>query len=149
MGLFKRLFGQKQGAAPERVSEAVEILDRYVRRIMNHYGEAHFGGDSQASQILSVYSFGGVSALAIKQQMTQPQAHAVCMALFNGTFGFTPEDTAAKAQAVITAAPDRASHLYPIIHRGAKGFLHWQEHDDDGAAKDFAEIMEHFKNFNK
>ena len=49
------------------------------------------------------------------------------------------------AQAVITAAPDRTSHLYGIIHRGADGFRHWQEHSDDGAAKDFAEIMAHFQ----
>jgi hypothetical protein len=50
-----------------------------------------------------------------------------------------------KAQAVITAAPDRTSHLYAIIHRGLDGFLNWQKNADDGAAKDFAEIMAHFQ----
>jgi hypothetical protein len=42
---------------------------------------------------------------------------------------------------VITAAPDRTSHLYAIIYRGADGFVHWQQHSDDGAARDFAEVM--------
>jgi hypothetical protein len=147
MGIFNRLFGQKPDAPPERINESVATLERYVRGIMTHYGESHFQGDTQAKQILSVYSFGGVSVLAIENQMSQPQAHAVCMALFAGAFGFTPEDNAAKAQAVITAAPDRTSHLYPIIHRGTTGFLHWQQHGDDGAAKDFAEIMAHFKKY--
>jgi hypothetical protein len=147
MGLFNRLFGQKQTpeAPPERINESVAMMERYVRGIVIHYGESHFQGDSQAKQILSVYSFGGVSALAIQHQMSQPQAHAVCMALFMQVFGFAPEDVAAKAQAVITAAPDRTSHLYAIIHRGLDGFLHWQKHSDDGAARDFAEIMAHFQ----
>lgn len=144
MNIFKRLFRKEPDAKPESIRESVVTMERYVRGIMTHYGEAHFQGDTQAKQILSVYSFGGVSALGIQNKMSQPQAHAVCLATFITIFGFTPEDAAAKAQAVITAAPDRTSHLYAIIHRGLDGFLHWQKENDDGAAKDFAEIMKHF-----
>lgn len=146
MGLFNRLFGQKpQEAPPERVPESIETMQQYLRGIMAHYGESHFQGDTQAKQILSVYSFGGISALAMQHQMSQPQAHAVCVVLFTKFFGFDNADAAAKAEAVITAAPDRTSHLYGIIHRGLDGFLHWQQHSDDGAAKDFGEIMAHFQ----
>jgi hypothetical protein len=143
MGLFNRLFSQKQRpeAPAEVIRDSVATMERYVRNIMSHYGDSHFQGDTQARQVLSVYSFGGISALAMQHQMSQPQAHAVCMAVFMQVFGFTPEDTATKAQAVITAAPDRTSHLYAIIHRGLDGFLHWQKQEDDGAARDFAEIM--------
>lgn len=108
---------------------------------MKHYGENNFQGDSQAKQILSVYSFGGVGALAIQHHLSPAQAHAVCLTLFNKLFGYDPADAANKAQAVITAAPDRTSHLYGIIHRGADSFVHWRQHSDDGAAKDFASIM--------
>ena len=85
MGLFNRLFGQKPppDAPPERVSESVATMEQYLRGIMSHYGESHFQGDTQAKQILSVYSFGGISALAIHHGMSPPQAHAVCLALFN------------------------------------------------------------------
>jgi hypothetical protein len=147
MGLFNRLFGQKPSAdaPPERVSESVAAMEQYLGGIMSHYGESHFQGDSQAKQILSVYSFGGVSAVAIQHGMSPPHAHAVCLTLFTKFFGFEPADAANKAQAVITAAPDRTSHLYAIIHRGADGFRHWQQHSGDGAAKDFAEIMAHFQ----
>ena len=146
MGLLDRLFGKKQrDAPPERVSESVATLEQYIGAIMSHYGESHFAGDTQAKQILSVYSFGGVSALAVQHQLSPPQAHAVCLALFTRLFGFEPADAAAKAQAVITAAPDPTSHLYRIIHRGADGFMHWHQHRDDGAAKDFASIMAHFQ----
>jgi hypothetical protein len=146
MGLFNRLFGQKPpDAPPERVSESVAMMEQYLRGTMTHYGDANFQGDTQAKQILSVYAFGGISALAIQHQMSPPQAHAVCLTLLTKFFGFEPADAAAKAQAVITAAPDRTSHLYGIIHRGAGGFVHWQQHSDDGAAKDFAEIMAHFQ----
>lgn len=147
MGLFNRLTGQKSspGSPPERIKESITTIEEYLRGIMSHYGEANFQGETQAKQILSVYSFGGISALAMQHQMSQPQAHAVCMAVFMQLFGFTPEDTAAKAQALISAAPDRTSHLYPIIHRGLDGFMHWQKHHDDGAARDFAEIMAHFQ----
>lgn len=151
MGLFHRLFGQKAPpeAPPERVGESVATMEQYLRGIMSHYGDPHFQGDTQAKQILAVYSFGGVSALAMQHQMSQPQAHAVCLALFTKFFGFDAADAAAKAEAVITAAPDRTSHLYGIIHRGADGFVHWQQHPDDGAAKDFAEIMAHFQKAKK
>jgi hypothetical protein len=149
MGLFNRLFGEKPVAQPEapseRVSESVATLERFIRGIMSHYGDTHFQGDTQAKQILSVYSFGGVTALAVQHGLSLPQAHAVCLAIFCSAFGFEPADAAAKAQAVITAAPDRTSFLYPIIVRGGKGFLHWQQHNDDGAARDFAEIMDHMK----
>ena len=149
MGFFNRLFGQKSppppDAPPERVSEPVATMEQYLRGIMSHYGDAHFQGDTQTKQILSVYSFGGISALAIDHGMGPPQAHAVCLALFTSFFRFEPTDAVNKAQAVITAAPDKTSHLYRIIHRGADGFRHWQQHSDDGAAKDFAEIMAHFQ----
>lgn len=147
MGLFNRLFGQKPppDAPPERVSESVATMERYLSGIMTHYGEAHFQGDTQAKQILSVYSFGGIGALAIQHGMSPPQAHAVSLALFVSFFGFEPADAANKAEACITAAPDKTSHLYRIIYRGADGFRHWQQHSDDIAAKDFAEIMAHFQ----
>ena len=121
MGLFNRLFGQKlpPDARPERVSKSVATMEQYLHGIMSNYGDAHFQGDTQAKQILSVYSFGGVSALAIQRQMSPPQAHALCLALFTKFFGFEPADAASKAEAVITAAPDKTSHLYRIIHRGA------------------------------
>lgn len=120
-------------------------MEQYLRSIMAHCGDAHFQGDSQAKQILSVYSFGGISALAIHHQLSPPQAHAACLTLFTKFFGFEPADAANKTQAVISAASDRTSHLYPIIHRGADGFRHWQQHSDNGAGKDFAEIMGHFQ----
>ena len=147
MALLSRLFGHKPpvDASPERVSESVATMEQYLRGIMLHYGESHFQGDTQAKQILSVYSFGGISALAIDHGMSPPQAHAACLTLFTKCFGFEPADAANKAWAVITAAPDRTSHLYAIIHRGADGFRHWQQHSDDGAGKDFAEIMGQFQ----
>ncbi len=148
MGLFNRLFGQKQEAQeapPERIRESIATMERYLRAIMGQYGDAHFQSDTQPKQILAVYSFGGVTALAMQHHMSQPQAHAVCLTLFTKLFGFAPADAAAKAEAVITAAPDQTSHLYGIIHRGADSFVYWQQHGDDGVAKDFAELMAHFQ----
>jgi Immunity protein 48 len=147
MGLLNLLFGQKPPpeAPAERIPQSIATMQQYLRSIMSHYGEEHFQGDSQAKEILAVYSFGGISALAMQHQMSPPQAHAVCLALFTKLFGFDAADAAAKAEAVITAAPDRTSHLYGVIRRGADGFVHWQQQSGDGAAKDFAEIMAHFQ----
>jgi len=74
MGLFNRLFGQKPppDAPSERVRESVEMMSQYLRTIMAHYGDEHFQGDTQAKQILSVYSFGGTSALALHHGMSPP-----------------------------------------------------------------------------
>ena len=148
MGLFGRLFGEKQEAPPEKIRESVSTMSRYLRELMKHHGDSEFEGDSQAKEILAVYSFGGGSALAMEHGMSQPQAHAVCISIFKEVFGFEPNDCAAKAEAVITAAPDKTSHLYGIIHRGADGFLDWQKDGGDGAAKDFGEIMNQFNKRN-
>jgi Immunity protein 48 len=145
-GFLNRIFGQKQSDAPsERVNESIATIEKYLRGIVSNYGEANFHNDEEAKQVLSVYSFGGISALAIQHQLSPPQAHAVCLAIFTTFFGFDPADAAAKAQAVITAAPDRTSHLYAIIYRGVDGLLHWQENSDDGAAKDFKAILENIQ----
>jgi hypothetical protein len=146
MGLFSKLFGSKEEEAPgEVIRESRETMERYLADIRKQYGESEFDGETQAKQILAVYSFGGVNALAIQHKMSHAQAHALCLALFVEVFGYTPDDSAAKAQAVITAAPDKTSHLYSIIHRGLDAFLHWQQEGGDGAAKDFGEIMDHMK----
>lgn len=142
---FSRLFGRNREAPPERISESMETLTRYVHDMMSAFGECHFQEDTMAKQILSVYAFGGVSALAIHHKMSQPQGHALCIALFVKTFGYSPGDSVVKANAVMTASSDQTSHLYPIIHRGLDGFLHWQEHGVDDTSRDFAEIMDHFE----
>src|SRR5512145_3153098 len=107
MGLLSRIFGPKQEAPPEAINDAFHTMEKFARGIMAHYGEQHFQGDTQAKQVLSLYCFGGLGALAIQHKMNQPQAHAVDLALLNSFFGYPPEDAAAKAQACITAAPDR------------------------------------------
>ena len=149
MGLFSRIFGPKQEAPPETVSLAVQTSEKFARAIMAHYGQKEFDGDTQAKQVLTLYTFGGISAFAIQNKLSQPQAQAVALTVFTLVFGFPTADAAAKAQACITAAPDRTSHLYPTIHRGADGFLHWQKTGDNTAAEDFGDIMAHFKNFDK
>lgn len=94
MGLLNRLFGQKQPDAPsERLNESIATMEKYLRGITSHYGDVHFQGDTQAKQILSVYSFGGISALAIQHKLTPPQAHAAshCSQHFLGTTPLTPQ----------------------------------------------------------
>jgi hypothetical protein len=149
MGLLNRIFGPKQEAPPGAINDSLHTMEKFARSIMVHYGEEHFNGDTQAKQVLSLYCFGGLGALAIQHKMSQPQAHAVALSLLTSFFGYPPDDAAAKAQACITAAPDRTSHLYPTIHRGLDGFLHRQQHGDNTAAEDFAEIMAVFKKYEK
>lgn len=129
---------------PNAIRKSVETLECYVRDIMKHYGQSEFEGHTQAKEVLAIYSFGGISALALQQKMDQPQAHAICITVFNKVFEFTQDDAVAKAWAVISAASDKTSQFYPIIHRGLDGFLHWQEQGGNGAAEDFADIMGYF-----
>ena len=79
MGLFSRIFGPKQEAPPEVISEALETMEKYATGIMAHYGEENFKGDTQAKQVLSLYCFGGLGALAIQHKMSQPQALCDCL----------------------------------------------------------------------
>ena len=83
MGLFNRLFGPKQEAPPESINTSFHTMEEFARSIMAHYGAEHFQGDTQAKQVLSLYCFGGLGALAIQHKMSPPQAHAVALALLN------------------------------------------------------------------
>jgi hypothetical protein len=144
MGIFSSLFGKKPAYPPPdpiAIKETIAVLKDYCSDLMRHTSEAAFLGDTMERQVLSVYAFGGLNVLAQQKGFAPPHAHAVCLVLFKEFFGYSDSDSAAKAEACITAASDRASHLNGIIHRGIEGFLAWQEHRDTFNASDFRDVI--------
>jgi len=144
MGILSSLFGKKPAYPPPdpvAINDSIAVLKQYCGDVMRHIGEAAFQGDSMERQVLCVYAFGGLHVLAQQKALAPPHAHAVCLVLFKDFFGYSDSDSAAKAEACITAAPDRTSHLNGIIHRGIEGFLAWQEHRDTFNASDFRDVL--------
>jgi hypothetical protein len=144
MAIFTSLVGKKEkypAPNPLAINEAISTLREYCNKVMHRIGEEAFKGDTMERQVLSVYSFGGLHVLAQQKGFAPPHAHAVCLVLFKDIFGYSNEESAAKAQACITAATDRTSHLNSIIHRGIDGFLAWQEHRGTFDASDFKDII--------
>ncbi len=144
MGILSSLFGKKPTYPPPdpvAIKEAIAVLKEYCSEVMRQTGEAAFQGDTMERQVLSVYAFGGLNVLAQQKGFAPPHAHAVCLVLFKDFFGYSDSESAMKAEACITAAPDRTSHLNGIIHRGIDGFLAWQEHRDTFNASDFRDVI--------
>ncbi|HVM60387.1 MAG TPA: Imm48 family immunity protein [Verrucomicrobiae bacterium] len=144
MGFLNSLFGKKQDFPPpdsEAINNAVATLEEFCRDIMKHVGEASFAAETMEKQTLSLYAFGGLHVLCQQRGMPAPHGHAVCITFFHTFFGWPSDDSAAKAQACISAASDRTSHLHNIIHRGIDGFLSWQEHRDTFDASDFRDVI--------
>ena len=146
MGIFDKILGRKSSAPPEAVAEATATFGNYVEALADTIEEIDLSAGSAAKDLLAIYSFGGISVLASEHDLDVAQGHAVCLATYLQRFNYSSEDAAMKAEAVITAAPDRTSHLYAIIHRGLDGFLEWQEHGISKVTEDFQEIMGHFGN---
>jgi len=144
MGILTSLFGKKPEPPPpdpNAIKESVQAVSDFCRDVMRHSGEAVFTQDSMERQVLSVYAFGGIHVLCQQRGFNVPQGHAIALVVFKDFLGYSVEDSAAKAHAVITAARDRTSHLNGIIHRGIDGFLAWQEHRATFDAADFRDVI--------
>ena len=144
MGILSSLFGKKPAYPPPdpiAIKEAIATLREFCSAVMHHAGETAFEGDTMERQVLCVYAFGGLNVFAQQKGFAPPHAHAVCLVLFKDFFGYSDVQSAAKAEACITAVPDRTSKLNGIIHRGIDGFLAWQEHPDTFNASDFRDVI--------
>ena len=144
MSIFGSLFGKKPEPPPpdpNAIKDSVQAVSDFCRAVIAHVGEAVLAQESMERQVLSVYAFGGVHVLCQQRDFSVSQGHAIALAVFRQFFGYSVEDSAAKAHAVITAASDRTSHLNGIIHRGIDGFLAWQERPDTFDAADFRDVI--------
>lgn len=145
MGLFDKLFGKKQAPAspedPNAIRGSVDSIAAFSGDIRRHLGEGLFAQDGLEKQVLSAYAFGGVNVLSQQRGLTPPQAHAIMLAVLIKAFGYSPEDSAANAQALITSTGDGRSSLNGIIHRGIDGFLAWQKNSSAFDASDFRDVL--------
>ena len=144
MGLLRSLFGRKLSPPPSdpaAIKDALDQLSTFCGDVTRHVGEPAFEGDAMERQVLSVYAFGGVHVLCQEKGLQPAEGHALCLALNRKSFGYSAEDSAVKAQALMEAAGDRKSHLNAIIHRGIDGFLAWQRDRDAFDASDFKAVI--------
>ena len=144
MLFLRSLFGQKPTptpADPGAIKAAFDEIGSFCGDVMHHVGEATFATDAMERQVLSVYAFGGINVLCQQLGFSPPQAHALALALLHKTFGYSAEESATKAQALIEATGDRKSSLNAIIHRGIDGFLAWQADHATFDASDFKSVI--------
>ena len=145
MGFLHSLFGRKTSppaSEPDAIKDAIERLSGFCRDVMRQFGESAFERDSMERQVLSVYAFGGVHVLCQQNGFQPAEGHALILALNFKFFGYSAEESAIKAQALIVASGDRASTLNAIIHRGVDGFLAWKADRDSFDAADFKSVIE-------
>ena len=126
---------------PEKIKPALDTIIAFCNDVVQRIGETQFSEDSMEKQVLSVYAFGGIHVLSQQESLAAAEGHAICLALLVQFFGYSPEASAAKAQALIEAAGDKTSHLNSIIHRGIDGFLAWQKNRTSFDATDFVEVL--------
>jgi hypothetical protein len=144
MEFLRSLFGRKPSPPPSEpgaIRDALERLSAFCGDVMRHVGEPAFERDSMERQVLSAYAFGGIHVLCQEKGFQPAEAHALCLALNHKFFGYSAEDSAVKAQALLEAAGDRTSHLNAIIHRGIDGFLAWRDGRDSFGADDFKAVI--------
>lgn len=151
MGILDSLFGRKQEPErpvdPNAIKDSVDSLTAFCSDVRRHVGEDVFAQDGMEKQVLSAYAFGGVNVLSQQRGFSAPQAHAVALAVLHKHFGYTAEDSAVKAQALIDATGDKRSSLNAIIHRGIDGFLAWQQNREAFDASDFREVLTTLRRF--
>jgi hypothetical protein len=145
MGFLDSLFGRKREPArpvdPNEIKDSVDSLTAFCGDVKRHVGEEVFAQDGMEKQVLSAYAFGGVNVLSQQRGFSAPQVHAMALALLHKFFGYSAQDSAAKAQALIDATGDRRSSLNAIIHRGIDGFLAWQNDPSTFDAADLRDVL--------
>ncbi len=151
MGLLDSLLGRKREPArpvdPDAIKDSVDNLTAFCGDVRRHIGEDVFAQDGMEKQVLSAYAFGGVNVLSQQRGFSAPQAHAMALAILYKHFGYTAEESAIKAQALIDATGDKKSSLNAIIHRGIDGYLAWQQNREAFDAADFREVLTTLRRF--
>jgi hypothetical protein len=137
MGILSRIF--KRGAPESIPQEMVDAVCRFSDVVTADFEKDAFDGDGIEKQTLLAYVYGAVIGLAATEELTQPQAHAMLRAVLHYHYGYSHEESAAKAQELIAAvSKGRQNPFYGAFWSGANDFKFWLVDSESPASRNSA-----------
>ncbi|MBT2288298.1 hypothetical protein J7E73_03935 [Paenibacillus albidus] len=124
------------------IKQAIEELTDLANKIIEELEMTFEETNEIERQIIAVFCFGGVHAIAHREGLTPPEAHGLIIALLIRKFGYSPEQAAAFAENLIqSTAPQKQDVMNAIIHRGIDGHRQYQHEDYEGLRHNITEVL--------
>lgn len=98
-------------------------------------------------QVLAAFCFGALNAIIQREELNQPQAHAITLALLINDFKYSEKQAVAFAEDLIKATKkEHHPVMHTIIHRGIDGHLQYTENKEDELRHNIFGILNAVKN---
>ncbi|WP_088834166.1 Imm48 family immunity protein [Paenibacillus tyrfis] len=125
----------------EQLTEITEFADRLFDLIEIPFTET----TELERQLIAAFSFGAVMAVAVRDDLDQPQTHALTIAMLMRAFQYSEHQAAAFAHDLIQAT-DRNHHptMNAIIHRGINGHYEYVNEEMEDLRQNLLDILNSF-----
>ncbi|MDQ0661117.1 Imm48 family immunity protein [Paenibacillus sp. W2I17] len=94
-------------------------------------------------QVMAAFGFGAVYGITHRDQLAEPQAHALSIRMLIKPFNYSEQQAVDFADDLIWVASDREVHpvMNTIIQRGIDGHRQFNQEDDEGLERNIQEIL--------
>ena len=94
-------------------------------------------------QVLAAFGFGAVYSITHRDQLVEPQAHALSIRMLIKPFNYSEQQAVDFADDLIRVASNEEVHpvMNTIIHRGINGHVQFAQEDYEALASNIQEIL--------
>jgi hypothetical protein len=125
------------------LAAAASELEQMVGKICELIGTPLEQTTELERQVIAAFGFGAVYGITHRDQLAEPQAHALSIRMLIKPFNYSEQQAVDFADDLIRVASDREVHpvMNTIIHRGIDGHRQFNQEDDEGLARNIQEIL--------
>ncbi|MDQ0173361.1 Imm48 family immunity protein [Paenibacillus tundrae] len=125
------------------LASAANELEEMVNRICELIGTPLEQTTELERQVIAAFGFGAVYGITHRDQLREPQAHALSIRMLIKPFLYSEQQAVDFADDLIRVASDREAHpvMNTIIHRGIDGHYQFTQEDNEGLARNIQEIL--------
>lgn len=125
------------------LAAAASELEQMVGKICELIGTPLEQTTELERQVIAAFGFGAVYGITHRDQLAEPQAHALSIRMLIQPFNYSEQQAVDFADDLIRVASDREVHpvMNTIIQRGIDGHRQFNQEDDEGLARNIQEIL--------
>ncbi|WP_338555028.1 Imm48 family immunity protein [Paenibacillus sp. KS-LC4] len=126
----------------EKVSNASKELEFFTGKIFVLLDVKFEKTTELERQVIAAFCFGAINAVIHRDDLSQPQAHALIISLLINQFNYSETQAVAFAEDLIKAT-NKEHHpvMNSIIHRGIDGHYQYEGKDFENLKKNILEVI--------
>lgn len=125
------------------LAAAAHELEQMVNQVCELIGTSLAETTELQRQVLAAFSFGAVYSITHRDQLAEPQAHALSIRMLIKPFNYSEQQAVDFADDLIRVASNEEVHpvMNTIIHRGINGHVQFAQEDYEALASNIQEIL--------